>query len=37
MRRHIDDFKRGYVLAGLPLDAPIAGVAAKLAELGHDL
>lgn len=37
MRRHIDDFKRGYVLAGLPLDAPIAGVAAKLAQLGHDL
>jgi len=37
MRRHIDDFKRGYVLAGLPLDAPIAGVAGKLVELGHDL
>lgn len=32
MRRHIDDFKRGYELAGLPLDAPIAGVAGKLAD-----
>ncbi len=37
MRRHIDDFKRGYVLAGLPLDAPIAGVAGKLVDLRHDL
>ncbi|MGB3245939.1 MAG: FCD domain-containing protein [Sulfitobacter sp.] len=37
MRRHIDDFKRGYVLAGLPLDEPIAGVAGKLVDLGHDL
>lgn len=34
MRRHIDDFKRGYELAGLPLDAPIAGVAGKLAQKG---
>lgn len=36
MRRHIDDFKRGYELAGLPLDAPIAGVAGKLADKGLD-
>lgn len=37
MGRHIDDFKRGYVLAGLSLDAPIAGVTEKLADLGQDL
>jgi DNA-binding FadR family transcriptional regulator len=37
MRRHIDDFKRGYILAGLPLDAPITGVSEKLADLGHNL
>jgi DNA-binding FadR family transcriptional regulator len=36
MHRHIDDFKRGYELAGLPLDAPIAGVAGKLAGMGQD-
>ncbi len=35
MRRHIDDFKRGYALAGLALDAPIAGAASRLAELGQ--
>lgn len=34
MRRHIDDFKRGYELAGLPLDAPIAGASGKLADKG---
>lgn len=32
MRRHIDDFRRGYELAGLPIDAPVAGVAGKPAE-----
>ncbi|MEW9920278.1 FadR/GntR family transcriptional regulator [Marimonas sp. MJW-29] len=32
MARHIDDFKRGYVHAGLPLDKPIAGAAARLVE-----
>lgn len=37
MRRHIDDFRRGYELAGLPLDAPIAGIASKLADMGQDL
>lgn len=37
MRRHIDDFRRGYVQAGLPLDAPIDGVAAKLADAGQTL
>lgn len=35
MRRHIDDFKRGYTLAGLPLDAPIAEVSGKLADRGQ--
>ncbi|KIN65562.1 putative transcriptional regulator protein, GntR family [Sulfitobacter noctilucae] len=35
MRRHIDDFKRGYELAGLPLDAPLAGVTSKLADMGQ--
>lgn len=33
MARHIDDFKRGYIHAGLPLDEPIAGAAGRLAEL----
>ncbi|MCR9125103.1 MAG: FCD domain-containing protein [Rhodobacteraceae bacterium] len=33
MRRHIDDFKRGYELAGLSLDAPIAGGAQRLRKL----
>ncbi|MHA6262279.1 FadR/GntR family transcriptional regulator [Arenibacterium sp. CAU 1754] len=32
MTRHIDDFKRGYILAGLPLDKPIAGAAGRLVE-----
>jgi len=36
MRRHIDDFKRGYELAGLPLDAPIASFAGKLVEARQD-
>ncbi len=36
MHRHIDDFKRGYELAGLSLDAPIAGVAGKLADMGQE-
>ncbi|TMM49584.1 FadR/GntR family transcriptional regulator [Sulfitobacter sabulilitoris] len=35
MRRHIDDFRRGYIQAGLPLDAPIDGVASRLADLGQ--
>lgn len=34
MRRHIDDFKRGYLLAGLPLDAPIDGISTKLTDAG---
>ena len=29
MRRHIDDFRRGYVLAGLPLNEPIAGAVTR--------
>jgi DNA-binding FadR family transcriptional regulator len=32
MARHIDDFKRGYIHAGLPLDKPITGAAARLVE-----
>ena len=36
MRRHIDDFKRGYIEAGLPLDAPIADSAGPLLETGHN-
>ncbi len=36
MRRHIDDFKRGYELAGLPLDKPIAGIAGRLADMGQE-
>ncbi len=35
MARHIDDFRRGYIHAGLPLDEPIAGVASRLVELGQ--
>jgi hypothetical protein len=31
MRRHIEDFRRGYELAGLPLDAPMADANAALA------
>jgi DNA-binding FadR family transcriptional regulator len=30
MARHIDDFKRGYIHAGLPLDKPIAGAVGRL-------
>lgn len=37
MCRHIDDFKRGYILAGLPLHAPIAEIASRLIDLGQDL
>jgi DNA-binding FadR family transcriptional regulator len=29
MRRHLDDFRRGYELAGLPLDAPVVPQAAR--------
>ena len=36
MRRHIDDFKRGYIQAGLPLSTPISGVAGRLADLATD-
>lgn len=36
MARHIDDFKRGYIHAGLPLDQPIAGAAARLVEQRQD-
>ncbi|MDK3071966.1 FCD domain-containing protein [Sedimentitalea sp. JM2-8] len=35
MKRHIDDFKRGFIHAGLPLDQPIAGAAGRLAEQGR--
>lgn len=35
MKRHIDDFRRGYIHAGLPLDQPIAGSAGRLAEQEH--
>ena len=35
MKRHIDDFRRGYIHAGLPLDQPIAGAGGRLAEQGH--
>jgi len=36
MQRHIDDFKRGYELAGLPLDAPISGVSSILVDMGQE-
>lgn len=36
MARHIDDFKRGYIQAGLPLDKPIKGVAARLVEQSQE-
>lgn len=29
MRRHLEDFRRGYELAGLPLDTPIVDLAAR--------
>ncbi|MBD3677100.1 MAG: FadR family transcriptional regulator [Rhodobacteraceae bacterium] len=32
MVRHIDDFKRGYIHAGLPLDKSIAGAVGRLVE-----
>ena len=33
MTRHVDDFKRGYIRAGIPLDKPISGASARLAEV----
>jgi hypothetical protein len=33
MTSHIEDFKRGFVLAGMPLDEPIVGAVTQMAEL----